>query len=509
MSTKILTPFNRLIPLTSLTSLTPLPGSFLALLLASLVVWGVASAQGIAFDDEQSDSDPPPNVVIIFTDDLGYADLGCFGAEQLSTPHLDRMAAEGVRFTDFYVAQAVCGASRAALLSGCYPNRIGLTGAPDHRARHGIHPDEQLLPELMREQGYATAIFGKWHLGHLEPFLPLQHGFDEYFGLPYSNDMWPHHPTAGHIYPPLPLIEGNRVIATNPDQTQLTTWYTERTVDFIRRHRDQPFFVYLAHSMPHVPLFVSDKHRDQSPEGLFGDVVAEIDWSVGQVLQTLQELEIDRQTLVIFTSDNGPWLSYGNHAGSAGPLREGKGTTWEGGVRVPFIARWPGKIPEGTTSRHLATAMDLVPTICGITGAPLPKRKIDGLDLTRSLLEPETSEPVRSEFFYYWGHELQAVRLGDWKLHFPHTYRSLQGEPGRDGLPDGYRQAECGLELYHLAEDPGESNDLAEERPELVRLLSERAEAMRQELGDQLLDRPGPERRPPGRADVAENGDEQ
>lgn len=509
MSTKILTPFNRLIPLTSLTSLTPLPGSFLALLLASLVVWGVASAQGIAFDDEQSDSDPPPNVVIIFTDDLGYADLGCFGAEQLSTPHLDRMAAEGVRFTDFYVAQAVCGASRAALLSGCYPNRIGLTGAPDHRARHGIHPDEQLLPELMREQAYATAIFGKWHLGHLEPFLPLQHGFDEYFGLPYSNDMWPHHPTAGHIYPPLPLIEGNRVIATNPDQTQLTTWYTERTVDFIRRHRDQPFFVYLAHSMPHVPLFVSDKHRDQSPEGLFGDVVAEIDWSVGQVLQTLQELEIDRQTLVIFTSDNGPWLSYGNHAGSAGPLREGKGTTWEGGVRVPFIARWPGKIPEGTTSRHLATAMDLVPTICGITGAPLPKRKIDGLDLTRSLLEPETSEPVRSEFFYYWGHELQAVRLGDWKLHFPHTYRSLQGEPGRDGLPDGYRQAECGLELYHLAEDPGESNDLAEERPELVRLLSERAEAMRQELGDQLLDRPGPERRPPGRADVAENGDEQ
>jgi arylsulfatase A len=450
---------------------------------------------------EQTPDSRPPNIVLIFTDDLGYADIGCFGADRIATPHLDRMAAEGVRMTDFYVAQAVCGASRAALLSGCYPNRIGLTGAPDHRARHGIHPDELLLPELLKQREYATAIFGKWHLGHLEPFLPLQHGFDEYFGLPYSNDMWPFHPTAGDIYPPLPLIEGNEVRETNPDQTQLTTWYTEKTVDFIRRRKDRPFFVYLAHSMPHVPLFVSDKHRDQSRQGLFGDVIEEIDWSVGQVLRTLREEGIDDQTLVLFTSDNGPWLSYGNHAGSAGPFREGKGTTWEGGVRVPFIARWPGRIPPGTTCRHMATTMDLLPTLCHLAGAPLPEKTIDGLDIGALLLQPETSEPVRSEFVYYWGHELQAIRHGDWKLHFPHTYPSLQGTPGQDGKPDGYMQARCGLELYHLRQDPGEKEDLAARHPDVVQQLQELAERMRQDLGDQLTEHPGANRRSPGRVE--------
>jgi arylsulfatase A len=479
------------------------PPGFLAPV-ATLLVWvlllsGIREGSAEAQEDQATAS--RPNIVLIFADDLGYADIGCFGAERIRTPHLDRMAAEGVRWTDFYVAQAVCGASRAALLSGCYPNRIGLTGAPDHRARHGVHPDEDLLPELLREQGYATAVFGKWHLGHLEPFLPLQHGFDEYFGLPYSNDMWPYHPTAGDVYPPLPLIEENTVRETNPDQTQLTTWYTERTVDFIRRKKDQPFFVYLAHSMPHVPLFVSEKHRDQSRQGLFGDVVEEIDWSVGEILRTLHEEGLDERTLVLFTSDNGPWLSYGNHAGSAGPFREGKGTTWEGGVRVPFVARWPGQIPPGTATPHLATAMDLLPTLCQLAGARLPERNIDGLDLRPLLFEPETAKSVREEFVYYWGHELQAIRQGTWKLHFPHTYRSLQGIPGRDGQPAGYVQARCGLELYDLDRDPGESEDLADRHPEVVQRLQERAERMRVDLGDQLTDRSGAGRRPPGRID--------
>ena len=475
------------------------PGKRCRSTLLSLLIALVSASPVILAGEDSQPPTRPPNLVVIFTDDLGYADLGCFGAKQLTTPQLDQMAAEGARFTDFYVAQAVCGASRAALLSGCYPNRIGLIGAPDHRARHGIHPDEQLLPELLREQGYATAIFGKWHLGHLEPFLPLQNGFDDYFGLPYSNDMWPFHPTAGAVYPPLPLIEGNQVQATNPDQTQLTTWYTQRTVDFIRRQKNRPFFVYLAHSMPHVPLFVSDKYRDQSSEGLYGDVVAEIDWSVGEVLRTLKEEGLDDQTLVVFTSDNGPWLSYGNHAGSAEPFREGKGTTWEGGVRVPFIARWPGRIPSGTTCSQIATTMDILPTFCGLAGAPHPRKPIDGLDIRPLLFQPEEAEPVRTEFSYYWGNELQAIRVGEWKLHFPHAYRSLRGAPGRDGQPSGYEQAECGLELYHLSEDPGESRDVAAQHPEVVRRLQERAERMREDLGDQLTRKTGNRRREPGR----------
>ncbi|HEU5118604.1 MAG TPA: sulfatase-like hydrolase/transferase, partial [Isosphaeraceae bacterium] len=265
-------------------------------------------------------ADPPPNVVIIFCDDAGYADIGPFGAEGYQTPNLDRMAREGRVFTDFYSAQAVCSASRAGLLTGCYPNRIGIRGALGPNSKVGINSDETTLAEVMKSRGYATAIFGKWHLGDAPQFLPTRHGFDEYFGLPYSNDMWPNHPT-NHSFPDLPLFSGTSVVERNPDQSNLTTWYTEHAVRFIKANHDRPFFLYLPHSMPHVPLFVSEKFAGQTSRGLYGDVMMEIDWSVGQILETLKQQGLDEKTLVIFTSDNGPWLSYGDHAGRTGGLR--------------------------------------------------------------------------------------------------------------------------------------------------------------------------------------------
>jgi arylsulfatase len=288
----------------------------------------------------------PPNVVLVFADDLGYADVGVFGAQGYSTPHIDRLAAEGVRFTDFYVAQAVCTASRAALLTGAYPQRVGLTGAVDHRARHGISVEETTLAEMLKKGGYSTAVYGKWHLGHLPPFLPTRHGFDDYYGLPYSNDMWPFHPERPDDYPPLPLIEGEETIETNPDQSKLTGEYGRRAVAFIEAHRDEPFFVYLAHSMPHVPIFASEAFRGRTKRGLFGDVIEEIDDTVGRILDTLDRLALDESTLVIFTSDNGPWLSYGDHAGSAAPLREGKGTSFDGGVGCPSSRAGPAASPR-------------------------------------------------------------------------------------------------------------------------------------------------------------------
>jgi len=254
---------------------------------------------------------------------MGYADAGCLGAEKIKTPNLDRMAEEGIRFTNFYVAQAVCSASRAALLTGCYSNRVSILGALGPGAKHGIHENEITIAELVKQKDYATAIYGKWHLGHREKFLPTNHGFDEYFGLPYSNDMWPYHPERPDGFPPLPLIEGTDTVQFLEEQSQLTTWYAEHAVQFIKNNKNRPFFLYLAHSMPHVPLYVSDKYKGKSDQGLYGDVIMEIDWSVGQILSTLKKYKIDKNTLVIFTSDNGPWLSYGDHAGSALPLREG------------------------------------------------------------------------------------------------------------------------------------------------------------------------------------------
>jgi arylsulfatase len=454
----------------------------------------------------------PPNFVVIFADDLGYGDLGCYGAKDIRTPNLDRLAAEGMRFTSFYAAQAVCSASRAALLTGCYPNRIGIQGALGPNARTGLHADEWTVAEVLKTRGYATAIFGKWHLGDAPEFLPTRHGFDEYFGLPYSNDMWPFHPDYVNLpadaaqrkrgYPDLPLIEGERVVirpVTAEHQAQLTTWYTERATRFLERHQDRPFFLYVPHSMPHVPLFVSDKFKGRSKAGLFGDVIEELDWSVGQILDTLARLRLEERTLVLFASDNGPWLLYGNHAGSAGPWREGKATMFEGGVRVPCIARWPGHIPAGRECTELAATIDVLPTLAKLAGAELPPgRRLDGRDLGPLLRGEPGARTPHEAYWYFYDRSLHAIRSGPWKLHFPRPYP--QPNPrGADGRPGQYTQRRIGRELFNLETDPGETRDVAGAHPDVVQRLEALAEVARAELGDLATQRQGSGVRPAGR----------
>lgn len=437
-----------------------------------------------------------PNVVLIFADDMGYGDVGCYGAGDWKTPHLDQMAKDGMKFTDFYVAQAVCSASRAALLTGCYPNRLGILGALGPASRHGLSDRETTLGGLLKSRGYTTAVYGKWHLGHHAPFLPGRHGFDDYFGLPYSNDMWPKHPTAK--FPDLPMIEGTKTVELNPDQSQLTTQYTERAVRFIEKNKERPFFVYVAYAMPHVPLFVSDKYKGKSKQGLYGDVIEEIDWSVGQINGTLKKLGLEKDTLVIFTSDNGPWLSYGNHAGLTGGLREGKGTAWEGGVRVPCLAKWPGTIPPGSVCREPAMTIDVLPTLAKITGAKLPTLPIDGKDITPLLKGEKEAKSPQEAYLFYYGAELWGIRSGKWKLYFPHSYRTLKA-PGKDGKPGQYVQTKTPLALYDLEADRTEKVNLVEKHPEVVKRLSALADRARADLGDSLRKVRGKGVREPGR----------
>jgi len=465
-------------------------------------------------------SEKPTNFVVILADDQGYADVGCFGAEGFQTPNLDGMARQGMRFTNFHTAQAVCSASRASLLTGCYPNRIGIRGALMPASKIGLNPEEKTIAEVLKAKGYTCGIFGKWHLGHHPQFLPLRHGFDEYLGLPYSNDMWPvgydGKPLAGHPnprpanaakYPTLALIDGDMKvteIGTHEDQATLTTRYTERAVQFIEKNKDRPFFLYVPHSMPHVPIAVSSKFKGRSKRGLYGDVIMEIDWSVGQILETLRRNGLEEHTLVIFTSDNGPWLNFGNHAGSPGPLREGKGTSWEGGKRVPCLMRWPGVTPAGTVCDGLAANLDILPTLAGIAGATLPENRIDGVNIL-SLLKKERDARPREHIFFYYSQggeydQLQAVYDGRWKLHLPHEYRSYLGvEPGRDGFPGAYSKGETGLALFDLQEDIGETRDVKDRHPDIVARLSALADQAREDLGDK--DRPGKGMRAPGRVE--------
>lgn len=451
----------------------------------------------------------PTNVVLIFADDQGYADVGSYGAVGFTTPHLDRLAQEGMRFTDFYASEGVCSASRASLLTGCYAPRVSIFGALTPAAQVGLNPDEVTIAELLKPLGYATAAVGKWHLGHLPEFLPLQHGFDEYFGLPYSNDMWPVDfdgvaVSEGSLsgYPPLPLIEGDEAIETVDelaDQDRLTVRYTERAVDFIDRNGDRPFFLYLAHSMPHVPLGVSDAFRSSSEQGLYGDVMQEMDWSTGQVLEALDRNGVAEDTLVIFTSDNGPWLNFGNHGGSTGPLREGKGTAFEGGPRVPAIMRWPGRIPAGSVCDQLASTIDVLPTVAAITGATLPGHAIDGVNILPLLAGEEGAEP-RTDFLYFYTGELRAVREGRWKRVFEHRTRSYVGvEPGMDGHPGPYAFPTVGAALYDLESDIGESVDVSGDHPDVVARLDALGERARRMLGDRLTQQEGSDVRPPGR----------
>lgn len=452
-----------------------------------------------------------PNIVVIFMDDMGYGDIGAFGATDYPTPHLDQMAREGRMFTDFYVTQAVCSASRAGLLTGCYNVRVGILGALGPSAKHGINDQEMTMAELCKQEGYATAIYGKWHLGHHKKFLPMQHGFDDYFGLPYSNDMWPYHPGVRHLsmeerikrWPHLPLIDKNEII--NPevspkDQEQLTTQYTERAVAFIEQNKDRPFFLYVPHSMVHVPLYVSDKFKGKSGAGLFGDVMMEVDWSVGQILSTLRKHQLENDTMVLFTSDNGPWMSYGDHAGTAGPLREGKGTMFDGGCRESTIAWWPGTIPAGTLCKEPAMTIDVLPTVANLIGASLPNHKIDGKDITPLLKGIPGAKSPHEAYFMYYGRELQAMRMGKWKLHFPHAYRTMAGRPGgTGGIPTNYEQARIGLSLFDLSSDIGETTDVKDQHPDVLARMQDLANEMRKDLGDSLTKTTGSGARGPGR----------
>ena len=437
-----------------------------------------------------------PNIVIIFMDDMAYADIGPFGSKSYPTPNLDRMAREGRKFSDFYVTQAVCSASRAGLLTGCYNVRVGIFGALGPKSNHGLHKNEVTLAELCKQKGYTTAIYGKWHLGHHKPFLPMQHGFDDYFGLPYSNDMWPYHPGVLHLpmqerlkrWPHLPLIYKNKVInpqVSGKDQEQLTTQYTEHAVKFIETNKTKPFFLYVPHSMVHVPLYVSEKFKGKSKSGLFGDVMMEVDWSVGQILDTLRKNELDKNTLVIFTSDNGPWLSYGDHAGSAGPLREGKGTMFEGGCRESTLMWWPGTVPSNSNCSTPAMTIDILPTVAELIGANLPDHKIDGKSILNLVTGKNDKSPQEAYYFYY-GQQLQAMRMGKWKLHFPHNYRTMNGKPGgTGGIPTKYSQAKIELSLFNLHQDIGETTDVKANYPKILAKMLKLGEGMRNELGDQ------------------------
>lgn len=415
-------------------------------------------------------ADDRPNVVIIYADDLGWGDLGCYGNPTIRTPNLDRMAAEGIRFTSFYSAAEVCTPSRAALLTGRYPLRSGMC----HDSRRvlftdsagGIQDQEITLAEALRDHGYATTCIGKWHLGHLSPYLPMRHGFDSYFGIPYSNDMDRvadrnlgrqifFAPTIEYWNPP--LMRGEQIIERPADQHTLTKRYTEASVAFIEAHQEQPFFLYLAHNMPHVPLFASETFQGTSTRGRYGDVVEELDWSVGQVLDALRRTHLDKRTLVVFSSDNGPWLIFDHHGGSAGPLRDGKGSTWEGGMRVPGIFWWPGAIPAGAVTQELACTLDVFTTALHLCGAGVPTdRTIDGLDL-RPVLKRNGPSP-RQSFFYYRGTQLYAARKGLFKAHF--IMRSAYGQ-------DAPTKQDPPL-LYHLGEDPSERFNVAQNYPEAL-----------------------------------------
>jgi len=425
----------------------------------------------------------PPNVVVFFADDLGYGDVGCFGSKTNRTPNIDRLATAGVKLTDFYVAQAVCSASRAALLTGRYPNRVGILGALGPNATNGIVDKEWTLAEVCKSRGYATAIFGKWHLGHLPQFLPTRHGFDEYYGLPYSNDMWPNHPRKKD-YPPLPLIENDKTIATAPDQSKLTEEYTRRAVQFIAKNRERPFFLYMPFTFPHVPLHVGATFAGRSPHGLYADVIEELDDSVGQVLAELQRCGVEKNTLVIFTSDNGPWLPYGPHGGTTGGLREGKGTSFEGGVRVPFVARWPGRIPPGAVNSEPAMTIDILPTIAMAVNADVPKQvRLDGRDITPLLTGKPAAQSPHEVLYFYYGQQLQAVRSGRWKLHVPHPYVHLE-QPGADGQPGRVSTQRIETALYDLIADRSENRNVADQHPDVVQRLMKYVESARADLGD-------------------------
>lgn len=465
----------------------------------------------------------PPNVIVILTDDQGYGDVGCFGAKKINTPNLDRMAREGMRFTNFYVTEAVCSASRASLLTGSYAVRVGLQGALNHTSRVGLSDREPNLARMFKLRGYRTALFGKWHLGHHPQFHPLKHGFDEFVGTMFPNDCSNQFHPIIRTFPPFTVYEGEKAILEDPDQSIFTSMLTKRAVDFIGKNKEQPFFLYLAHVMPHVPIHPSAKWRGKSAGGPYGDVIEELDASIGEILAALKANGLDDNTLIIFTSDNGPFLSYGHHAGSAGLLRGGKLTAFEGGVRVPCIMRWKGQIPAGRDCHEIASTIDLLPTLTRLVGGKGPVLEIDGKDIWPLMSGRDKAKTPHEALFFYNGSELHAVRSGSWKLHFPHPYLEVAGAPGKDGKPSnfeklkpesikdsslagiasrhGYKVLRTGLELYNLDTDIGESKNIADKHPDIVRRLQMFGDQARLDFGDSLTGKKGSKNRAPGRAD--------
>lgn len=470
---------------------------------AKLLLLGCTGLVTIPIKGQINNNSPKhPNFIIIHLDDMGYGDLSITGAKGYYTPNIDRLCTEGMRFTNYYSAQPISSASRAGLMTGCYPNRIGFAHALNPHSNIGLNPEEETIAEILKTQGYACSAIGKWHLGDRPEFMPLNHGFDEYFGLLYSNDMWPYHPTAKG-YPPLSLYENNEVInpgMTGEDQKQLTTQYTERAIKFINENTKKPFFLYLAHTMPHVPLYCSDKFEGKSKQGAYGDVMMELDWSVGEIMKALKENGIEKNTLVVFTSDNGPWINYGNHAGSTGGLREGKATTFEGGQRVPSIFWWPEVIPAGIINNQLASSIDLLPTFAYLADAAMPEKIIDGENIT-SLIKGNINTPVRKYFLYYYhDNNLEAIRNDQFKLVFPHPGRTYDFLPGNDGMPGKtVEDIQFPMALYDLSRDPSERYDVHELYPEIMDELMKAADIARNDLGDDLTGITGTNRRPIGR----------
>ncbi|MBT1701898.1 sulfatase family protein [Chryseosolibacter indicus] len=444
-----------------------------------------------------------PNIIIIFMDDMGYGDIEPYGMTGIPTPNFNRLAKEGMRFTHFNAGQAVCTASRAALLTGCYPNRIGMTGALLPGAKKALNPQEETIASTLKKVGYKTAMYGKWHLGNKPPYFPVHYGFDSFYGIPYSHDIWPMDYDGNRItdpanfrgtWPVLPVYQNDTKvdsILSLQRQARLTSDFTTRAVDFIKNNKKNPFFLYLAHPMPHVPLAASEKFKGKSELGLFGDVIMEIDWSIGEIMKALDKEKLADNTLLIVTSDNGPWLNFGDHAGSSGGFRQGKSTSWEGGTRVPLFIRWPGKIEASTVNSQLMTNMDILPTLAALTGAPLPSNKIDGMNFLPVWLG-QTGKGPREVFYYYFGNNnLEGVRYKNWKLVLNHPSGSYHELHGKYGKPGTIARVDVPMALYDLAHDPGEAYDVQKLYPEIVEKLQALAESAREDLGDDLVKKEG------------------